>query len=102
MTSTPHPPGSCPACRIIDQADGIQDGNLFPVLVSRVNSENRIVRTFQNAQDRAADTITSFAGSLNFVYIHAFWFGLWILINIGLIGTSDEFDKFPFGLLTMI
>jgi len=30
------------------------------------------------------------------------WFGIWILVNVGIIGASAEFDKFPFGLLTMI
>src|SRR5438477_10000035 len=102
MTSTPQQPLACTACRIIDQADGVEDGNLFPVLISRVKSENRMIRTLQRAQDRAADGITSFAGSLNFVYIHTFWFGIWILINVGLIWASAKFDKFPFGLLTMI
>src|SRR5206468_841503 len=46
--------------------------------------------------------VTSFAGSLKFVYIHSVWFGIWILINIGILGASLKFDKFPFGLLTMI
>src|SRR5438477_5645684 len=54
------------------------------------------------AQDRAADQVTSFAGSLNFVYLHSVWFGIWILLNVGLVGASLKFDKFPFGLLTMI
>jgi uncharacterized membrane protein len=36
------------------------------------------------------------------VYLHTAWFGLWILVNIGVIGASVTFDKFPFGLLTMI
>src|SRR5205823_8923968 len=45
---------------------------------------------------------TDFAGSLNFVYIHSAWFGVWILLNVGLIGGALTFDKFPFGLLTMI
>ena len=49
-----------------------------------------------------ADTITSFAGSLNFVYIHTIWFGIWILLNVGILGAALAFDKFPFGLLTMI
>src|SRR5206468_6131481 len=46
--------------------------------------------------------VTSFAGSLKFVYIHAVWFGIWVLLNIGVLGASLKFDKFPFGLLTMI
>jgi uncharacterized membrane protein len=49
-----------------------------------------------------AEKITDFAGSLTFVYIHAAWFSAWIAINVGLAGLSHEFDKFPFGLLTMI
>ena len=30
------------------------------------------------------------------------WFGVWIALNVGLAGINHEFDKFPFGLLTMI
>ncbi|MDQ6615569.1 MAG: hypothetical protein M3083_12715 [Actinomycetota bacterium] len=33
---------NCPAYRVIDQADGIEDGNLFPVLVKQVGDERRI------------------------------------------------------------
>ncbi|HEY0377684.1 MAG TPA: DUF1003 domain-containing protein [Pyrinomonadaceae bacterium] len=53
---------------------------------------------------RIADAITDFTGSLAFVHIHAVWFGLWILLNIGLIHVPrvSEFDPFPFSLLTMI
>jgi uncharacterized membrane protein len=39
---------------------------------------------------------------MRFVYIHAVWFGIWVLLNIGLAGAGWEFDSFPFGLLTMI
>ena len=45
------------------------------------------------AQDRIADTITRFAGSMPFVYIHVVWFALWISLRV---------EKFPFGLLTML
>ncbi len=53
---------------------------------------------------RVADAITDFTGSLAFVYIHVVWFGLWILLNIGLVHIPylSQFDPFPFGLLTMI
>jgi len=92
----------CKACAVIDEADGVVDGNLFPVLAKKVGNENRIIEDLKRTQDRVADTITNFAGSLNFVYIHTVWFGIWIAINVGLIGASLKFDKFPFGLLTMI
>src|SRR6476646_6974802 len=94
---------TCAACRSLDALDGTEDGQMFtPIVTSRIRNEKTIVRTLQRAQDRAADQVTAFAGSLNFVYIHSVWFGIWILINIGILGTALEFDKFPFGLLTMI
>ena len=54
-----------------------------------------------------ADRITGFVGSMRFVYLHSAWFGVWIVINLGLIGAAvsgvlPPFDPFPFGLLTMI
>jgi len=58
----------------------------------------------QGIQDRVANVITRFAGSMWFIYVHVIWFGLWILLNIGLIHIPhiSEFDPFPFGLLTMV
>ena len=56
----------------------------------------------ESMQLRIADRITAFAGSMPFVYIHVLWFTVWVLINKGVFGKSLVFDKFPFGLLTMI
>jgi uncharacterized membrane protein len=100
--STTNSPLNCPACRVIDQADGVEDGNLYKVEHYRTQNERTLLDALMRAQDRAADRITSFAGSLNFVYLHSVWFGIWILINVGILGASLKFDKFPFGLLTMI
>src|SRR5437763_13211177 len=100
--ATTDSPLSCPACRIIDQADGVEDGNLFKVEHYQTRNERKLVGALMRAQDKAADRITAFAGSLNFVYIHSVWFGIWVLLNIGVLGASLKFDKFPFGLLTMI
>ena len=47
----------------------------------------------ENAQNRVADKITLFAGSMAFVYLHVVWFSLWIGFGV---------EKYPFGLLTMI
>jgi uncharacterized membrane protein len=35
-------------------------------------------------QDRVADAITRFAGSMMFVYLHLLIFALWIIVNVGL------------------
>jgi uncharacterized membrane protein len=48
-------------------------------------------------QNRVADTITTFAGSMAFVYLHVVWFVVWIVC-----GSLFGFDAYPFGLLTMI
>jgi len=47
----------------------------------------------ESAQNRVADKITTFAGSMAFVYIHLLWFAVWIGFRV---------EKYPFGLLTMI
>ncbi len=47
----------------------------------------------QHLQNRVADAITHFAGSMLFVYVHMVWFAIWISFGV---------EKYPFGLLTMI
>ena len=100
--ATSQPLLACPACRVIDRADGVEDGKLYKTEHYPVGNERRIAAAIKRSEDRVADRITAFAGSLNFVYIHTAWFAVWILINIGLLGAALEFDEFPFGLLTMV
>jgi|SRR5262245_22492814 len=47
----------------------------------------------ESAQNRVADRITAFAGSMQFVYLHVFWFAAWIIFGV---------EHYPYGLLTMI
>ncbi len=54
----------------------------------------------QSLQDKAADRITAFSGSMAFIYIHAVIFTVWIILN--LVQDKKGFDPFPFGLLTLI
>jgi len=98
----PHSPLTCPACRVIDRADGVEDGQLANVDHFVTPDERRVVARLRQAQDAVADTVTSFAGSLRFVYLHMGWFALWVLVNVGLFGSAAVFDEYPFGLLTMI
>ncbi|MBU5615387.1 DUF1003 domain-containing protein [Geomonas azotofigens] len=46
----------------------------------------------KGAQERLADAITSFTGSMPFVYIHLVIFGAWILVNVGWIHFLPRFD----------
>jgi uncharacterized membrane protein len=47
----------------------------------------------QSFENRIADQITRFAGSMAFVYLHVIWFTVWIASGV---------EHYPFGLLTMI
>jgi uncharacterized membrane protein len=67
-------------------------------LISKHRAESERQKSFQ---DRMADLITRWSGSMLFVYGHVIWFGIWIVINLNLFGMSP-FDPFPFGLLTTI
>jgi uncharacterized membrane protein len=58
-----------------------------PALVEHAEERARDV------QNRAADQITRFAGSMTFVYLHVIWFGCWIAFGV---------ESYPYGLLTMI
>ncbi|MFD4877118.1 DUF1003 domain-containing protein [Streptomyces sp. NPDC058420] len=64
--------------------------------------ERVVFARMRGTQDRVADAITAFAGTMLFVYIHAFWFAVWIALNEGLLGQAGIFDPYPYGLLTMI
>src|SRR6476659_8391893 len=60
---------------------------IHPALVKE--AEKRAAST----QNRIADRITAFSGSMLFVYIHVVWFSCWIGFGV---------EKYPYGLLTMI
>ncbi|MCU1391805.1 MAG: hypothetical protein JWM34_233 [Ilumatobacteraceae bacterium] len=102
MTDTLPHHLTCGACRVIDRADGVEDGQLWRPNHYGTNAERKLVAMLQRVQGQAADGITNFAGSMRFIYLHLIWFGIWIAVNVGLAGMGHEFDKFPFGLLTMI
>jgi uncharacterized membrane protein len=55
----------------------------------RLHREERAL----SVQNRIADTITTFAGSMWFVYLHIAWFTAWIALGA---------ERYPYGLLTMI
>jgi uncharacterized membrane protein len=52
----------------------------------RPRHELAVFARMRGSQDRIADAITAFAGTMQFVYLHAAWFTVWILCNLGLIG----------------
>ena len=51
--------------------------------------------------DEIANRVTAFSGSMPYVWLHVAWFSTWILINVAAV-VFEPFDRYPFGLLTMI
>jgi uncharacterized membrane protein len=68
----------------------------------RLPNEQAVLTRMRGTQDRIADAITAFSGTMLFVYLHAAWFTVWIVFNEGLFGRAAVWDPYPFGLLTMI
>ena len=60
---------------------------ISPALVEHAEERGRDV------QNRIADQITRFSGSMTFVYLHIIWFASWIGFGV---------EHYPYGLLTMI
>jgi len=65
----------------------ILDRNI-DALISRRAQEERSLPL----QQKAANAITAFVGSMTFIYIHAVLFGLWILINVGWLPILPAWD----------
>jgi uncharacterized membrane protein len=63
--------------------------------VSHIQSESNPVlvehakERADSAQNRVADRITAFAGSMQFVYLHLLWFGCWIGFRVEGIRTAS-------------
>ena len=76
-------------CNVIER-------NIRTIIDLRHKAANR-----RDLEARVSDIITDVSGRMVFVYFHVVWFGLWIILNTGLLGFK-AFDPFPYGLLTMI
>lgn len=75
----------------------------------KISRRRRIIRSFEakalhhrNFSEKLADTITASTGSVAFLLLNAYWFAIWIVLNVGIVPGVVPFDPFPFGLLTMI
>lgn len=74
----------------------VVERNIHALLARRHREESQ-----QGRQQRVADAITRFTGSMPFVYLHAFVYGAWILINLGFIPLIPKFDP-TFVVLAMV
>lgn len=74
---------------------------LLGVRANRSSPNQRVAERVTPVQ-RLADAAAEFSGTFTFLLVHALWFAVWILLNLGLLPDLAPFDPFPFGLLTMV
>jgi uncharacterized membrane protein len=74
----------------------VVDRNVRALLLRR--QEEQVSRS---RQERIADAVTQFTGSMRFVYIHLVVFGTWIAINLGWLPFVPRFDP-SFVVLAMV
>jgi len=74
---------------------GVVERNVRSLVARRQQVEQR-----KGFQQRFADAITRFTGSMRFVYIHALIYGAWIVINLPVMPTP-KFDP-SFVILAMV
>jgi uncharacterized membrane protein len=60
--------------------------------IRALEERRRQEATSATRQERLAETITSFTGSMQFVYIHLALYTVWILINLGVLPGLPKFD----------
>lgn len=76
---------------------GLLSRNIRAMLKAREELDRQ-----KSVQERLADRITAFTGSMPFVYLHAVIYGLWIVINLGFIPAIKPWDRFPFVMLAVV
>jgi uncharacterized membrane protein len=74
----------------------VLERNIRSMVEHRAQEEARATR-----QERVAQAITDFSGSMTFVYLHLTVFGAWIVANLGLIPGLQPWDP-SFVVLAMI
>jgi uncharacterized membrane protein len=52
-------------------------------------------------EERIAEAITRFTGSMRFIYLHLLLFGFWVIFNLGLVPGVPQFDP-SFVILAMV
>ena len=68
----------------------------------RAMAERRQQETMSaTREERIAEAITSFTGSMRFVYLHLAIYGAWILLNLGVVPGISKFDP-SFVILAMV
>ncbi len=73
--------------RMAQPISAVLDRNINALIQRRAAEQGTM-----SLQERIAEAMTNFAGSMLFVYLHAIVFSLWILVNVGWLPMLPAFD----------
>jgi uncharacterized membrane protein len=97
------PPITCPACGGANEPTAVfcagagchkALGEFSYVLEELAQDTSRI--------EKLANRVAELSGRPHFVTVHLVWFGVWMLVNSGLVAAFTTFDAYPYGLLGII
>jgi uncharacterized membrane protein len=92
----PQPPDDSGSPSGSDSAEELTRRNVDRVLALETTEKGKATTA-----DRVADAITSFSGSMRFVWVNVLLFAGWVVFNLAL-PKPRRFDPFPFSLLTLV
>jgi uncharacterized membrane protein len=92
MNDVPAPPSTNVCEPGIPQAEPQQLSDALKRNIAAIEERRAALKARASAGERIARAITAFTGSMAFVYLHLLIYGLWIVINVGVLPTVEPFD----------
>ena len=97
------PPIICPACRGANEPTAVFCAN--PICHKALGGFSYVLEELERDTSRIAkfaERVAELSGQPHFVTLHILWFGVWVLVNSGLVAYLTAFDAYPYGLLGII
>lgn len=93
----------CPACGHENASDAVFcAGTACHKALGEFEYVHEVLKAETRWHEALAEKISSFISNPSFFVVHAFWFGIWVAINTGVVVLVRAFDAYPFGLLGII
>jgi uncharacterized membrane protein len=90
---------TCPACQILDRADGVEDGRFVALPQVRTKHAGKLFAKHDDSFGRFSESVARGLGTGKFLGIQTAIVMLWIGLN--LVAISLQWDPYPFILLNL-
>lgn len=75
----------------LDRLNQPQVASIIERNVEAISKDRHKAELARTRQQRFADWVTRFAGSMAFVYLHVLWFGVWVFVNAAVVAFDPGF-----------